>query len=172
VQQSVVSGWKSGKIVARWKQIRPLIEKCGDVQGERTGNTYCRITNSFYVLAEEAIVYLRHVMMGTFLHETSLAANSAGKGSVKELLDARYSSLKNIIETVEKQGELHFETADEVYDFLGKFKEKYDDVVYFDWIITKNIQSQFLEVSHKYEKEYVKIYGEIIFEYVFFEPVK
>jgi predicted transcriptional regulator len=172
VQQSVVSGWKSGKIAARWKQIRPLIEKYGDVQGEKASNTYCRIRNSSFVLGEGTIEYLRHVLTGVYLHETSLAAHSAEISVITTILNARYSAIKKIIEAIEERGEIRFEAIEEIYEFLRSFIDTSKDDFLFKWVFLKEVQSEIINTAHKYEKEYVKIYGETIFEYVFYEPVK
>ncbi|WP_020677330.1 transcriptional regulator [Geopsychrobacter electrodiphilus] len=170
VQQSVVSGWKAGKIVARWKQVRPLIDKYGDVQGEKTSNTYCRVMNSTYVLGGEVISYLQDVMTSTYMHESSLAANSAEDKNIKAILEHSHSILKDMSKAIEDLGEIRFETEGEVYGFISKFNKGDSRDFYDEFIITKRVQSNILRLAHRYEKEYVKIYGENIFEYTFYAP--
>jgi transcriptional regulator with XRE-family HTH domain len=170
VQQSVVSGWKSGKIVARWNQLRPLIDKYGDVQGEKTSNTYCRVMNSSYVLGPEIIEYLEDAVKAVYLHETSLAANSAESEGIRTIVDTRHLTLKNMASTIKNRGEISFETESEAYEFIHNFDVNASGNFFDEFIITKRILSGILRKAHRYEIEYVKIYGENIFEYTFYAP--
>lgn len=170
VQQSIVSGWKSGKIVARWNQLRPLIDQYGDVQGEKTSNTYCRVMNSSYVLGKEVIEYLENAVKEVYLHETSLAANSAESKGIRAIIDTRYLTLTKMVSTIKNHGEITFETESEVDEFIHKFDVNKSGDFFDEFIITKRIQSDILRKAHRYEREYVKIYGENIFEYTFYAP--
>jgi len=172
VHQSVVSGWKAGKIDAKWRQVRPLIEKYGDVQGEITSNTYCRITNSRYVLAGEQAEYLRRNMIFRFLNEAIKTVDIEIEEGVREIFEERHSTIKNIIRKIEDLEEVRFENMEDVCGFLLGFNRSNDDDSFFEWIITERVLSGLLESSHKYNKEYVKVYGESIYDYTFYRPDK
>ncbi|MBE0576871.1 MAG: helix-turn-helix transcriptional regulator [Desulfuromonadales bacterium] len=171
VHQSVVSGWKTGIITARWKKINPLIEKYGDIQGGNESIVYCRISNATYKFDENSVNYLKRVTRSLLLHEMKLSEKKDVSEGVSKIIETRRSTLENITSSIEKNP-INFETIDDVYAYLSSFKNQYDDDLFYSLILPKDLQSGLLESAHRYDKKYVKVSGEMIFDYSFSAPHK
>jgi predicted transcriptional regulator len=167
VHQSVVSGWKSGSKKARWKQVRPLIEKYGDVQNESKGVVYCRITNPSYIFSEESIKYLARAIRKVLSHQVRVELKENSSESISRLLDDRITLLQDIVHKIEKQKPIILETIQSVDNFLLSFNKELEEELFYEMILTKEFVSGILESAHRYDKEYVKIYGDMIFDYIF-----